>query len=114
MAKKKSASRSDAVREAVDQAFKAQFPRERISDLIDELGSTAGRLRGAVDELRPASESDHKALRTEVRELAATVQALSARVAALEAKPGPRRTTRSAAAPRVRKPPPSEPPAAGS
>lgn len=117
MAKKKSASRTDAVREAVDQAFKAQFPRERISDLLDELGSTAGRLRGAVDELRPASESDHKALRTEVRELAATVQALSARLAALEAKPrskpGPR-TTRSAAAPRVRKPPPSEPPAAES
>lgn len=118
MGKKKSASRTDAVREAVDQAFKAQFPRERISDLLDELGNTAGRLRGAVDELRPASEADHKTLRTEVRELAATVQALSARVEALEAKPtskpAPRRSTRSAAAPRTRTPPPTEPPAAGS
>jgi hypothetical protein len=118
MAKKKSASRTDAVREAVDQAFKAQFPRERISDLLDELGSTAGRLRGAVDELRPASESDHKLLRAELHALATKVEALSARVEVLEAKPrskpGPRRTTRSAAAPRVRKQPPSEPPAAGS
>jgi len=118
MAKKKSASRTDAVREAVDQAFKAQFPRERISDLLDELGSTAGRLRGAVDELRPASEADHRALRSEVRELAATVHALTARVEALEAKPKPkpaaRGTTKKPAAPRARKPRTTEPPAAGS
>jgi hypothetical protein len=115
MAKKKSASRTDAVREAVDQAFKAQFPRERISDLLDELGHTAGRLRGAVDELRPASEADHKTLRTEVRALAATLQALTERVEALEAKPKPKPgPRRSAAAPRARKPPPTEPPAAGS
>jgi hypothetical protein len=118
MAKKKSASRTDAVREAVDQAFKAQFPRERISDLLDELGSTASRLRGAVDELRPASEAELKALRGEVHELAATVRALTARVEALETKPkssrSPRVATKPAAAPRARKPPPTEPPAAGS
>ncbi|MEA2233006.1 MAG: hypothetical protein QOD83_2822 [Solirubrobacteraceae bacterium] len=118
MAKKKSASRTDAVREAVDQAFKSQFPRERISDLLDELGNTAGRLRGAVDELRPASEAEHKALRTEVRELTSAVQALTERVERLEAKPKPkpaaRRATKPGAASRSRKPPATEPPASGS
>ena len=91
MAKKKNASRTDAVRDAVDQAFKTQIPRERISELLDELGSTAGRLRGAVDELRPASEAEMKVLRSEV-------EALTARVAALEAKPKPAPRRRTAAA----------------
>ena len=115
MAKKKSASRADAVRDAVDQAFKAQLPRERISELLDEIGNTAGRLRGAVDELRPATEAEVKSLR-------ADIQALSARVAALEAKPkpAPRRrasttaakpakktAAKPAAAPRTRKKPPA-------
>ena len=80
MAKKKSASRADAVRDAVDQAFKSQIPRDTISGVIDEIGNTAGRLRGAVDELRPASVEELKTLRAEVA-------ALTKRVAALEAKP---------------------------
>jgi hypothetical protein len=96
MAKKKSASRADAVREAAEQAFRAQIPRERISELLDELGNTAGRLRGAVDELRPASEAELKSLRAEVR-------ALAARVEALEAKPPPR-TSPAAAKPAAAKP----------
>ncbi|MEA2243350.1 MAG: hypothetical protein QOD24_2906 [Solirubrobacteraceae bacterium] len=97
MAKKKSASRADAVREAAEQAFRAQIPRERISELLDELGNTAGRLRGAVDELRPASEAELKSLRAEVR-------ALAARVEALEAKPAPQRKPRAAAKPAAAKP----------
>lgn len=85
MAKKKSSSRVDAVRDAVDQAFQTQIPRERISELIDELGSTAGRLRGAVDELRPVTAEELKAVRADVK-------ALSDRVAALEKpKPAPRK-----------------------
>jgi polyhydroxyalkanoate synthesis regulator phasin len=86
MAKETSASRAAAVREAAEQAFRAQIPRERISDLLDELGSTAARLRGAVDDLRPASEADVRSLRAQVR-------ALEQRVQALEAKPkrAPRR-----------------------
>src|SRR5687767_13062944 len=80
MAKKKPTSRTDAVRQAVDQAFQTQIPRERIGELLDELGHTAGRLRGAVDELRPASVEELKTLRAEVA-------ALTKRVAALEAKP---------------------------
>jgi hypothetical protein len=97
MAKKKSASRADAVREAAEQAFRAQIPRERISELLDELGNTAGRLRGAVDELRPASEAELKSLRAEVR-------ALAARVEALEVKPAPQRKPRAAAKPAAAKP----------
>jgi polyhydroxyalkanoate synthesis regulator phasin len=80
MAKETQRTRAEAVRQAVDQAFSSQVPRERIADLLDELGATAGRLRGAVDELRPASE-------TEVRALRAEVEALKARVAALESAP---------------------------
>ncbi len=105
MAKKKSVSRAEAVREAAEQAFRAQIPRERISELLDELGSTAGRLRGAVDDLRPASEAELKALRAEVRALAARVQALEEKP---KRKPAPRRKPSAAAkpaAPRARKPP---------
>jgi len=96
MAKNKSSSRVDAVRDAVDQAFQTQIPRERISELLDELGNTAGRLRGAVDELRPATVEELKSLRAEVR-------ALAKRVEALEKKPPPRRAAKAskrAAAPR--------------
>jgi len=82
MAKKKPTSRTDAVRQAVDQAFQTQIPRERIGELLDELGHTAGRLRGAVDDLRPASADDVKTLR-------ADLQALAARVEALESAPAP-------------------------
>jgi ABC-type transporter Mla subunit MlaD len=93
MANKKPTSRAEAVRQAVDQAFQAQIPRERIGELLDELGNTAGRLRGAVDDLRPASGEDLKTLRAEVA-------ALSARVSALEAaaKPKPRRSAKPASA----------------
>ena len=80
-------SRTDAVRQAVDQAFQTQIPRERISELLDELGSTAGRLRGAVDELRPASAEEVKTLRAEVQSLAVRVEALESAAS----KPAPRR-----------------------
>ena len=96
MAKKKPTSRTDAVRQAVDQAFQTQIPRERISELLDELGNTAGRLRGAVDDLRPASVEEVKTLRTEV-------EALTKRVATLEAasKPKPAPKRKPAAKPRA-------------
>jgi len=92
MAKKKPTSRADAVRQAVDQAFATQIPRERIGELLDELGNTAGRLRGAVDDLRPASAEEVKVLRAELA-------ALSSRVARLEAeKPKPRTSATEQAA----------------
>lgn len=91
MAKKKQTSRTDAVRQAVDQAFQSQIPRERISELLDELGSTAGRLRGAVDDLRPASTEEVKSLRSDLQALVARVDALEA-AAKAKPKPAPRRT----------------------
>ena len=91
MAKKKPTSRADAVRQAVDQAFQTQIPRERIGELLDELGHTAGRLRGAVDDLRPASADDVKSLR-------ADLQKLTARVAALETAAKPKPAARKPAA----------------
>ena len=90
MAKKKQTSRTDAVRQAVDQAFQTQIPRERISELLDELGSTAGRLRGAVDDLRPASTEEVKALRSDLKQLVARVDALEA-AAKAKSKPAPRK-----------------------
>ncbi len=74
------------MRNAVDQAFQTQIPRERISELIDELGSTAGRLRGAVDDLRPASAEEVKALRADITALGARIDALEA---AAKEKPKP-------------------------
>jgi len=96
MAKKKPTSRTDAVRQAVDQAFQTQIPRERIGELLDELGHTAGRLRGAVDELRPASVEDIKSLRTELEALAERVASLEA--AAAKPKPAVRRPASAKAA----------------
>lgn len=90
MAKKKPTSRTEAVRQAVDQAFQTQIPRERISELLDELGNTAGRLRGAVDDLRPASAEDVKTLRAELRALMERVTALETEAKA-KPKPAPRR-----------------------
>ncbi len=95
MAKKKPTSRTDAVRQAVDQAFQTQIPRERIGELLDELGHTAGRLRGAVDDLRPASAEEVKTLRADLEALAARVEALEL---AAKAKPAPRRAAAKPAA----------------
>jgi protein TonB len=73
----------------VDTAFKTQIPRERLSELLDEIGNTAGRLRGAVDELRPATEAEIKELRGEIASLRSELDALRARVEPLEAAPKP-------------------------
>ncbi len=79
-------SRAEAVRSAVDEAFSvaagqahstAQSTRGRAQDLVEEMARAAGRVRGALDELRPASVDELRALRREV-------EALSERVAALE------------------------------
>jgi hypothetical protein len=113
MANKKPTSRTDAVRQAVDQAFQAQIPRERIGELLDELGNTAGRLRGAVDDLRPASGEDVRTLRAELAALAARVAELEA--AAARPKPRPKPRPSAAAKPKPRGSGAAKPkPAAGS
>jgi polyhydroxyalkanoate synthesis regulator phasin len=82
MAEKKP-NRADAVRTAVDDAFQAaagqaQSTRERASDIVDELSGAAGRLRDVLDDLRPPSGDEVRALREEVRSLAERVARLEA------------------------------------
>jgi signal transduction histidine kinase len=81
------ASRSDAVRSAVDQAFQAtagqgaaaaESGRERAQDIVDQLAQAAGRVRDVLDELRPPTVDELKALQR-------TVSDLEQRVAQLEA-----------------------------
>lgn len=83
------ASRADAVRAAVDQAFQAgqaQVTREReraqrqAHGVFEELAHVAARARGTIDDLRPPSGE-------ELRELRDDLRALEGRVAALE-RPG--------------------------
>ncbi len=85
-----SSSRSDAVRKAVDQAFQttaggasqgARDARDRAQDLVDDLAQAAGRVREALDDLRPPSSDELRALR-------ADLEALERRVAALERERG--------------------------
>src|SRR4051794_17909651 len=71
MADKKQ-TRGDAVRQAVDEAFQAaagqaQFTRDRASDIVDELTGAAGRLRDALEDMRPPSVEEYNKLRDEVR-----------------------------------------------
>ncbi|HEV2814377.1 MAG TPA: hypothetical protein VGW10_14070 [Solirubrobacteraceae bacterium] len=81
-------SRSEAVRSAVEQAFQTQAAsaasatqgaRDRAQDLVDELAQAAGKVREALDDLRPAGADEIRGLRAELR-------ALEERVAALERK----------------------------
>lgn len=93
---KKSERRTDQVRSAVDQAFQqaaggAQITRERAQEIADELATAAGRVRDALDELRPPSGDDVKALQERI-------DALEQRIAALEKA---RTTTRRAPAKRT-------------
>lgn len=84
--KKQPAQAADAVRSAVDQAFQAgqsQFSRERATELVDDLSQVAGRLREALDDLRPIGIED-------LKELSDKLDKLEARVAKLE-KPAPAR-----------------------
>jgi uncharacterized protein YicC (UPF0701 family) len=96
MAKKKKhkqESRTDQVRSAVDQAFQqaaggAQLTRERAQELADELSQAAGKVRDALDELRPATGDDLKPILDRL-------EAIEARLTKLE-KPAPRRRASTA------------------
>ena len=86
MAKKKQ-TRGETVRQAVDEAFstaagQAQFTRERAQEIVDDLAGAAGRLREALEDLRPPTGED-------VRELRAEIRALAERVARLEQAQSP-------------------------
>jgi polyhydroxyalkanoate synthesis regulator phasin len=88
--KRKQSSRADAVRAAVDQAFQAapvQVSRDRAQELLDELTTAAGKVRDALDDLRPPTGED-------IRDLRARLEALEKRVAKLE-QPTPARRGRA-------------------
>ncbi|UGS37948.1 hypothetical protein [Capillimicrobium parvum] len=75
-------TRADAVRSAVDEAFaaaagQASSTRERAQDLVGDLTHAAGGVRGAIDDLRPATSG-------ELRELREQLEVLSERISALE------------------------------
>jgi len=77
-------TRTEAVRHAVDDAFaaaagQAQSTSRRAQDLVEELARharAAGRVGKALDDLRPPSAEELRALRREVRELQDRVAAL--------------------------------------
>ena len=80
---------------------RSQIPRERISELLDELGNTAGRLRGAVDDLRPASAEEVKVLRADLAGAGRTRRDARGRrrqAQARAAPPAAKRATQSSAA----------------
>ena len=94
MAKEKP-NRADAVRTAVDEAFsaaagQAQVTRDRAQDLVDELSGAAGRLRVVLEDLRPPSTDEVRALREEVRSLAERVAKLEAAAEKPKRAPRPR------------------------
>jgi phage shock protein A len=78
------ASRGDAVRSAVDQAFQAtagqaETARVGAQAIVEEFAQAAGRVREVLEDLRPPSADELDRLRD-------TVAALERRVAALEAQ----------------------------
>jgi polyhydroxyalkanoate synthesis regulator phasin len=95
------AGRADAVRSAVNEAFTttaeqsaaaAEQGREAAQDIVDQLAQAAGRVRDVLDDLRPPTGDDLKAIRS-------SLAALERRVAALEA------AQQTAAPPAARKAP---------
>jgi hypothetical protein len=90
------AGRAEAVRSAVDQAFQAttsqgtaaaETGRERAQDIVDQLAQAAGRVRDVLDELRPPTGDELRALQQSLADL-------ERRVAALEqAQSRPRRAS---------------------
>jgi polyhydroxyalkanoate synthesis regulator phasin len=94
---KPAAGRAEAVRSAAVQAFQATagqagITRERAQDLADELASAAGRVIGALEELRPATGDDLRSVREDLRALEDRVAALEAAAArpARKAEPKPK------------------------
>ena len=89
-------TRADAVRSAVDDAFsvaagQAQTTRDRAQELVDEVANAAGRVREAIEDLRPPTYEEMRALRTELDELRARVAVLEAAKAPAKGVTAPKR-----------------------
>ena len=95
----------DAVREAVERTIQAtvgsaQLTRERAQEAVDEIVRS---MRGAIEERRPVTHEDIKALRTELRAISRRLEAIEERLPA----------KRSAARPKAAAKPRSRPKKAG-
>jgi ubiquinone biosynthesis protein UbiJ len=116
--KDKKSSRTDTVRAAVDQAFQAtaqatadagQLTRGRATEIADELVGNITRLRDVLEDVRPATAEDLKALRTDLDQLRDRVAKLeNARAASAIAGDGPK--PRAPPPPPPAAAPPSPPP----
>jgi polyhydroxyalkanoate synthesis regulator phasin len=105
---KRPPSRADAVRGAAVQAFQATagqagVTRERAQELADELAQAAGRFMGALDELRPATAEEIRALREDLTALDARVAALETAAGATAPAATAKRATAAGKAPAARK-----------
>lgn len=74
-------SRADALRAAVDQAFEAtafgaRSTRERAQEVADDLVAAAGRVQRMLDDLRPPTGEDVRALQRRIEELEARIAKL--------------------------------------
>ena len=94
------ASRAEAVRSAVDQAFQttasqgataAESGRERAQDIVDQLAQAAGRVREVLDELRPPTGDELRTLQQTVADLERRVASLERAQSAPAKKPAARR-----------------------
>ncbi|MCW3046294.1 MAG: hypothetical protein JWO74_578 [Solirubrobacterales bacterium] len=104
-ADKQRQTRAESVRAAAAQAFsatagQAQMTRERAQELADELAGAAGRVRDALDELRPPSGDDVRELQAEVRNLQARVKALEEARAPAKRRPAAKKRATPPAAKR--------------
>ena len=94
----------DAVREAVERTLdvtreSAQTTRSRAQEAVDELvksaeagaGAVRERVRGAIDERRPATSDDLRELRKELRAIGRRLDAIEERLPAARAGGGPRK-----------------------
>jgi heparin binding hemagglutinin HbhA len=105
---KRSPSRADAVRGAAVQAFQATagqagVTRERAQELADELAQAAGRFMGALDELRPASGEEIRALRDDLQAMERRIAALEGAAASAAPAPAPAKRTPAAKKPAAKK-----------
>jgi polyhydroxyalkanoate synthesis regulator phasin len=100
MAKRPRQQVPDAVRDAVERTIQAtvgsaQMTRGRAQEAVDEIVRGAGAsadslrksVRGAIEERRPASEGDVKAIRSELRAIARRLDAIEQRLPAKPASP---------------------------
>ncbi len=95
----------DAVRDAVERTIQAtvgsaQLTRERAQEAVDEI---VRGVRGAIEERRPVTHEDIKALRTELRAISRRLEAIEDRLPAKRAAAKRAPAKRTAAKPRPKK-----------